>query len=145
MLAVAMLAAALAPPETPVAVDAAALKKLQGTWQLTGQEHGGKKAEMKDLADTTLEVNRTAFTSRDGIDIKEDSRVSRLDPRAKPAAIDLTIVAGPDIDKVVQGVWKLEGDTLTICVAEPGKERPKAFAGKEGTGHTLLVFRRARK
>ena len=88
---------------------------------------------------------RARFTTRDGADVKEDAELTLLDAKAKPAALDLKIAAGPDVGKVVKAIWKLEGDTLTVCTAEPGKERPKEFKGAEGTGHTLLVFQRAKK
>jgi uncharacterized protein (TIGR03067 family) len=79
------------------------------------------------------------------VEVKEDANLTRLDAKGKPAPLDLKIAAGPDLDKVVKGIWKLEGGTLTVCIAEPDRERPKAFAAKEGTGHTLLVFKKAKK
>jgi len=126
-------------------VDREELKRLQGTWGVTSQEHGGKKSDAKDIANLTVEVSGAKVTTRDGVDVKEDASVARLDGKAKPAELDLKITAGADLDKVVKGIWKLEGDTLTICIAEPDKERPKAFEAKEGTGHTLLVLRKAKK
>ena len=126
-------------------VDREELKKLQGTWAVTSQEHGGKKSEATSIANLTVEVSGTKVTTRDGLDVKEDASVAHLGARAKPAEVDLKITAGTDLGKVVKGIWKLEADTLTICIAEPDKERPKAFEAKEGTGHTLLVLRKAKK
>jgi uncharacterized protein (TIGR03067 family) len=126
------LAAADAPKETE-------LKKLAGHWHVTQQEHGGKKVPAKKLAALVVEVADERMTTREGDEVKEEARIVRLDSEAKPAAIDLKA------DKLVQGIWKLSGDTLTICVAEPGKDRPKEFAGKEGTGHTLLVLKKMKK
>ena len=147
MLAVAFLLSSTALLEAPPAagVDEPGLKKLQGKWQLTGQEHGGKKAAAKEVAGITLEVSKAGFTTREGVDVKEDASVVHLDAKARPAALDLKITAGPDLDKVVKGVWKLEGETLTVCIAEPGKDRPKEFKASEGTGHTLLVFKKLKK
>ena len=48
-------------------------------------------------------------------------------------------------DKVVKGIYKFDDDKLTLCLAEPGKDRPKAFAGKAGSGHTLLVLLKQKK
>jgi uncharacterized protein (TIGR03067 family) len=146
MLAWVVMASSLALGETPKGVEESSMKKkLQGTWRLTAQEHGGKKSTAKEIANLTLEVSKSRFTSRDGDDVKEEAELSRLDSSAKPAELDLKITAGPDRDKVVKGVWKLDRDELTVCIAEPGRERPKEFKGAEGTGHTLLVFRRAKK
>jgi uncharacterized protein (TIGR03067 family) len=144
MLVVAFLVSSAALLEAPPAasVDSTLLKKLQGKWLLAGQEHGGKKTPAKEILTITLEVSKTNFTTREGSDVKEDASVVHLEGKGKPAAIDLKITAGPDLDKIVKGVWKLDGEGLTICIAEPGKDRPKAFAAREGTGHTLLTFRR---
>lgn len=132
---------ALVPDTPPASVDKEALKNLQGNWQLTSQEHGGKKSEAKEIANITLEVKGAKFIIRDGVDVKEDASVETLNAKAKTATIDVKITAGPDLDKVIKGIWKLEKDALTICIAEPSKDRPKEFAAKEGTGHTVFVFR----
>lgn len=120
-------------------------KPLQGKWQLSVQEHGGRKSTVKETLSISMEITGRKMVTRDGIDVKEDSEIEKIESKGIPASIDIKITAGPDIDKVVKGIWKQEGKTLTICVAEPGKERPKEFAGKEGTGHTLLVFTRVGK
>ncbi len=124
--------AADAPPK-------AELNKLAGHWQVTQQEHGGKKVPAKKLAALAVDVAGDRMTTREGDEVKEEARIVRLDSKEKPAAIDLKA------DKVVQGIWKLDGDVLTICVAEPGKDRPREFAAKEGTGHTLLVLKKVKK
>src|SRR3954470_5836320 len=93
-------------------VDKEELKRLQGTWAVTSQEHGGKKSDAKSIANLTVEVSAAKVTTRDGVDVKEDASVARLDGKAKPGELDLKITAGTDLDKVVKGIWKLEGDTL---------------------------------
>ena len=137
--------ALLADAPKPAAPDKAALAKLQGKWKLTGVEHGGKSAPAKDLVNQTLEVSGTKTTARDGDDIKDQTEIVALDAKGKPAAIDVKMTSGDDKGKMLAGIWKLEGDKLSICVPEPGKERPKSFAAKEGTGHTLLVFEKMKK
>jgi uncharacterized protein (TIGR03067 family) len=145
MFAVVLTCLSLAASDAvPTKVDKAALKKLEGSWRLTTQEHGGKKSEKKEIANITLDIKVSKWTTRDGVEIKEESAVEVLDARAKPGVIDLRITSGSDMDKTVKGIWKHEGDTLTVCVAEPNRDRPKEFEGKEGSGHTLLVFTKAK-
>jgi uncharacterized protein (TIGR03067 family) len=38
----------------------------------------------------------------------------RLSPTKRPPEIDMTITTGASKDKVLRGIYKLEGDTLTI-------------------------------
>jgi uncharacterized protein (TIGR03067 family) len=118
------------------------LKKLQGSWTVAESEHGGKKVPAKELAKLTVEVADNKMTTRDAGEIKEEASITLIDGKAKPAALDVKITSGSDSGKVVKGIYKLDGDTLTICVAEPGKDRPEAFAAKAGSGHTLMVLKR---
>jgi uncharacterized protein (TIGR03067 family) len=119
-------------------------QKLQGTWTVTAHTAGGKKTAPKEIATWRVIVKGNEITARDGIDLLS-AYVFRLDPSASPRAIDLDVTAGPDKDRKVLGIYKLEGDTLTVCVPEPGKARPKEFASKEGSGHLLFVFQREKK
>jgi uncharacterized protein (TIGR03067 family) len=120
------------------------LKKLAGRWSVVEETHGGKKTDVKKLAALAVRIDGKRLTIRDGTEVREESSIS-LDPKAKPAALDLKITSGADAGKVVKGIYKLEGGTLTVCVAEPGKDRPGEFAAREGTGWTLFVFKRAKK
>ncbi len=145
MWAVLLGALVLADEPKKAEPDRQELKKLTGHWVVVEQVHGGKKTPLKELAALSMEVAGGRLTIREGTDIKEDSRIVELAPRAKPAGIDLKILSGSDINKVVKGIYRLQGDTLTVCVAEPDRDRPTAFAAKEGTGHTLFVFKRTKK
>src|SRR5205823_14159716 len=77
---------------------------------------------------------------------KESRQVQlRLAPGKSPKELDWTVLDGPDKGEGRQGVYKLDGDTLTICVAEPGgdgADRPKEF--KAGKGLALLVLERVK-
>jgi uncharacterized protein (TIGR03067 family) len=59
-----------------------------------------------------------------------------VDPSNQPNAIDMRIEEGPDdaVDQTTQGIHKLEGDELRLCLDEPGSgNRPKGFANEEDT------------
>jgi uncharacterized protein (TIGR03067 family) len=140
-----ILAAALLACQDKSDVDAAELKKLAGAWAVQSHEHGGNKTPAKELASLSVSFAGKKTTTREKDDVKEESEVVLLDPKAKPGQIDVKITSGDDKGKLVKGIYKLDDDKLTVCVAEPGKDRPKAFAGKQGTGHTLLVLLRQKK
>jgi uncharacterized protein (TIGR03067 family) len=147
MFAAVLLGACTYGADAPVAakVDKEELKKLQGKWFVAEHEHGGKKAPAKELANLALEVQGRKMITYESGEFKEGTTIIVLDPKAKPATLDLRVDKGTDEGKVVKAIWKRTDDTLTICVAEPGKERPREFAGKMDTGHTLMVFKKAVK
>jgi uncharacterized protein (TIGR03067 family) len=53
-----------------------------------------------------------------------------------------TVLDGPGKGTVIRGIYRLDGDTLTSCVAAPGHDRPNSFDAGPGTGRSLRVFRR---
>jgi uncharacterized protein (TIGR03067 family) len=145
MLVVLLFALALDDAPKKAELDSQQLKKLAGNWDVTQEEHGGKKTPAKKLFNLAVEISGKQMTTREGTDVKEDATIVALDAKPKPGAIDLKIASGSDVGKVVKAIWKLDGDVLTLCVAEAGKDRPKEFSAKEGTGHTLLVFKKNKK
>jgi uncharacterized protein (TIGR03067 family) len=93
------------------------LKSIKGTWTSDGDGIDSQWAFDGEAVKAT--VNGTEYVCK-----------VKVDPDAKPhATLDLTIDDGPDEakGKISKGIFKLEGEKLTLCVSTPGKERPKAF------------------
>ena len=68
----------------------------------------------------------------------------KVDPNKSPAHIDFTYEDGPAKGTTLKGIYKIEGDTLTICYGGFGKDRPTEFASKPGSGTILIVQKRAK-
>jgi uncharacterized protein (TIGR03067 family) len=90
-----------------------AQKKLQGTWTATKAERDGKAAD--DVVGHRLSFtgNRFQIQSKDGKPLYAGT--VRVDPSAKPAAIDFEHTEGALKGKTWKGIYALDGDTLTIC------------------------------
>ena len=116
------------------------LKKLEGTWQLVSAVTDGKAA----AEDFVAKVQVIIKDGKHSVKIDGETAVKEIpvavDPSTDPKSTTDTLPDG----QTIQGIYKLEGDKLTSCVAKPGQPRPKAFAAEAGSGQTLRVFRRAK-
>jgi uncharacterized protein (TIGR03067 family) len=118
------------------------LSKLQGTWTAAEAERDGKAADEVVGHRLTFKDERFEIHSKDGKRLYAGT--VRLDPSAKPAAIDFELTEGPLKGKVWKGIYSLEGGTLTTCDNAPNLDavRPRAFEAKSGSGYVLIRFRR---
>jgi uncharacterized protein (TIGR03067 family) len=119
-------------------------KELHGTWNATKAVRDGKPA--RDVVGHRLSIaaDRFGIRSKDGKPLFVGT--VRVDPKAKPAAIDFEHGGGALAGKSWKGIYRLAGDTLTICdnAQNLDKERPTAFQAKAGSGDVLITFKRAR-
>ena len=115
------------------------VEKFQGKWTVASIEENGKPAPADELGKLDVTIKGDLFT----VKIKDEGNKEmtiKLDPTQKPATIDL--VPKNTKDKTVLGIYKLDGDTLTICGTEEKKERPTEFTA--GPGITTVVLKRAK-
>ncbi len=69
------------------------------------------------------------------------STITKLDGTKTPAEIDGVVQSGPNKGKTGKGLYKFEGDMLTMARAEPGKDRPAELASKPGSGVALVILK----
>ena len=114
--------------------------KLDGTWVLVGGEQDGKPLPEDVLQSAKLVIDGDKHT----LIVGSDKMVSthHLDPTKKPKSIDAKATGGPYKDMTLLGIYRIKGDEFTVCFAAPGKERPKNFTTKSGTGTFLHVWKR---
>lgn len=122
------------------------LKALAGTWKAVSIETDGKKAPediLKQVVMTRDESGKTVIRRGDMVVL--EATVKKLDPSKKPKTIDTEQTVGENKGKTIQGIYEIDGNTLRVCLAPPGKERPSEFSAKAGSGNSLAVYRREKK
>ena len=101
--------------------------RFQGTWQVVKLEQAGE-----DLTDVVKEQSPTmkfdgkkyTFTLGEAVEKGE----FKLDPKAKTPTIDYDILEGEQKGKKQVGIYKFDGETLILCLAQEGAEaRPTKF------------------
>jgi uncharacterized protein (TIGR03067 family) len=118
------------------------LESLQGTWQLVSAESDGEKAPDERVKQIQVTITGNRHTVRFGDRVIAHDVSFEIDPTKTPKQVTDTINEGPDAGKQILGIYELEGDKLTSCVAKVGQDRPTEFSAKSGSGHTLRVFKR---
>jgi uncharacterized protein (TIGR03067 family) len=119
------------------------LKRHQGTWAVTSSIYDGQPASEEVVRSITRIANDNHVVwKRDGKSFA--GTTVQLDPAAEPKAIDVIPDGGRNRGERVVGIYKLDGDRLTICMAAPGQPRPKKFQADKGSGCTLRTFSRVR-
>lgn len=115
---------------------------LDGEWTLVFMEQRGARAGGEGANQYKLTVNgdQWTVTSFRG---QEQKMTFTIDPSQNPKTIDLTMKSG---DKVAhsRGIFKVEGDTLTVCRTGGETERPTEFKTTPESG-VLVVWKRAGK
>jgi uncharacterized protein (TIGR03067 family) len=120
------------------------LEKLQGTWKLVEAHMYGKKAAARDLPTKDI-AYRPHTLAVDGhkiemhLNMGHTGGVFELDTTKKLKEITINwLIQWP-------AVYKLEGDTLTICFHENANlPRPDEFRTLADSDRVLLVYQRAK-
>jgi uncharacterized protein (TIGR03067 family) len=109
-------------------------KSLQGTWSAVKDD---KKIELTFKGDK--------FIAAIGEETYKGS--FKIDPGKKPKTIDMSVKEGKKYEgQTSLGIYKIDGDKLTWCANEPGKDdRPKEFAEEQGGMKFMLIVLERKK
>lgn len=122
-------------PKT-VVQEKADLDQMQGSWTRVTTEASGNK-HVLDEPRPVLVIDGNEFK----FGVNGYPEMVKLVPNQMPKSIDLTPTSdssGPLKGKTYPGIYKIEGDRLTLCLSiKPGSERPKKFAT---AGNPLLIM-----
>jgi uncharacterized protein (TIGR03067 family) len=142
---VALLGAVLLPAVADDKADAAKkeLDKLQGTWTFVSMESDGQAVPQGDPP-PTITFNGNKFSVKAG-EVVLQAGTQTLDPTQKPKAVDSTVTEGEGKGTTMLGIYEIDGDNLKACFDTQGKKRPTEFKTAAGSGHMLVVLKRAKK
>jgi RNA polymerase sigma factor (sigma-70 family) len=143
------LAGGKAAPDEKDKVAQKELKKLAGTWEVLSVESNGRKDRKDDIKGLAyvFEANGKWKLKKDE-DIRAEGTF-KIDTTKKPATIDYKIVSSIDkgsIGKTSLGIFKLDGDKLTVCRTWPDNDdRPTEFTAGADSKCILTEFKRKKE
>ena len=117
------------------------LKKLEGSWATVFIEAAGQKVTDEDKIKTRkLSTKGDKYTLKVGDETVQGT--IEINPTKKPKTIDVKPDSGSNKGKTLLGIYELDGDSLKICLALPGKDRPTALVTAAENGQQLVVYKR---
>jgi uncharacterized protein (TIGR03067 family) len=120
------------------------LAKFDGAWVFTSWQHYGRalNEDSRQSARWSVKADKYKFEI-DGI---EEEGTVKLDPSQNLPTINLAITEGNDKGKEQLGIYKIDGDSITMCFARPGvKDRPTDFTSTADNSNILVTIKRQKK
>jgi uncharacterized protein (TIGR03067 family) len=117
-------------------------KAIRGSWTCVSGLIDGKPLADETAKQLRLTLTEDRYKTERGNQVLFDSTYT-VDVKKTPAQIEMIGTEGDLKGKSALGIFKLAGDTLTMCYVMPGKERPTAFESQPQSGAFLLVWKRA--
>jgi RNA polymerase sigma factor (sigma-70 family) len=112
-------------------------QKLQGTWRVVAAQRFGRAEENTVGSRLTFAGDRFTVVQGDGS--PAGAGTFALVPTKTPKELYIREEGKED---TAAAIYRLEGDTLTLCVNEHSQVPPVAFAAEAGTKPRLLNLRR---
>jgi uncharacterized protein (TIGR03067 family) len=115
------------------------LGRLQGRWSAKA----GARHEIHVIIEIKGRDVHAAIKTPQGLDLKVQGEVM-LDETTSPRSLDWKRLTGPDQQPLpeIAAVYKIDGDTFTVCNGGFLGARPKEFKAGEGALADVVVFHR---
>jgi uncharacterized protein (TIGR03067 family) len=120
------------------------LERMQGRWSVQQAQRDGKDAPATVRDGMTVKIDGNKLVISEAENAREETAEMTLDPGKSPATVDFKLLRPGDNENAF-GIYKIDGDTLSICWTKHDGARPEQFETKAGTGQVLFVLKRAVK
>src|SRR5262245_55136629 len=118
-------------------------KPLAGTWAIHAATLGGRD-HLDDYKGMTLKVDGNKYVV--GFGTVQDEGTLTLGSTKDDKTIDLkTKPGGLFKGRTMPGIYKIDGDKLTVCVTTETQDRPTKYEAPERSPIMLLTFVREKK
>jgi uncharacterized protein (TIGR03067 family) len=127
-------------PKSAKSIEGAA--ELQGRWTMASLIIKGDELPESLRGPGSLIVDGVDY--RLNVGANSANSTIKLDAAKTPKAIDFAFTTGPQKGETVRGIYKVEGNTLTVCRGlTEGDDRPTTFASPADSSLLLVVWKRA--
>lgn len=123
-------------PGAPALKDRSPPQDLTGEWVF---ETGERQEQVPEVPYRYRFNKDGTWTVFRGVKEEIGPRGFKADPSVVPPAVDFNTPPADRDSPLVRGIYRIDGDRLTICCARPGAARPTAFGGGEYVQHLRRV------
>jgi uncharacterized protein (TIGR03067 family) len=119
--------------------------RVQGVWVIIkAEQEGDDLTAFVKSNPSTITFDGDKYTFRLGTEVERGQ--FRLDPKAQIPALDYTITEGDQKGQRQLGIYRLEGDSLQVCLAKEGTAtRPRAFTTRANAPEFVLFTLKRQK
>ena len=109
---------------------------LAGEWAPVSAELGGRAFPVASFGGATLRLTADTY------EFAGDRGTYALLSSGPPASMDIRGREGPNAGRTIQTIFRLAGDSLTVCYQLGPGERPSDFATARGSQVLLIRYQR---